>query len=147
MQTFRRLDLEDARQLVKQASIKAIEIGVPQCIAVTDESGTLIAFERMDGGKVSSVSIAIDKAFTAAAARNSTSFYGQVSQPGNPAWGINQTNGGRFCVIGGGLPIIVDGTVVGGIGVSSGTAAQDEVVAQAAVDWFHEKAAGPGSAD
>lgn len=136
MQTFRRLDLQDARGLVQQAVQKATEIGVPQCIAITDESGTLIAFDRMDGGKVSSVAIAIDKAFTAAVARNATSFYGNASQPGKPAWGINQTNGGRFCVIGGGLPIIVDDAVVGGIGVSSGTAAQDEVVAQAAVDWF-----------
>lgn len=136
MMTIRRLDLADARFLVDAAVEKATEMGVPQCIAAADESGTLIAFERMDGGKVSSVSIAVDKAFTAAVARNATSFYGTASQPGSPAWGINQTNLGRFCVIGGGLPILVDGVVVGGIGVSSGTAAQDEEVAQAAVDRF-----------
>lgn len=133
---IRRLDLDDAHLLIRAAAEKATEMGVPQCIAVADESGTLIAFERMDGGKVSSVSIAIDKAFTAAVARNSTSFYGQASHPDGPAWGINQTNGGRFCVIGGGLPVVVDDAVVGGIGISSGTAAQDEEVAQAAVDRF-----------
>jgi uncharacterized protein GlcG (DUF336 family) len=141
MMTIRRLDLADAQLLVEAAVEKAVQMGVPQCVAVADEAGTLIAFERMDGGKVSSVSIAIDKAFTAAVARNATSFYGQVSQPGGPAWGINQTNMGHFNVIGGGLPVIVDGTVVGGVGVSSGTAVQDEEVAQAAVDAFAARAA------
>lgn len=136
MKLIRRLDLADARALIAAAVTKAEEIAVPQCIAVTDESGTLIAFERMDGGKVSSVSIAVDKAFTAAVARNATSFYGEASRPDAPAWGINQTNQGRFCVIGGGLPLVVDGVVVGGIGVSSGTAAQDIEVAEAAVDAF-----------
>ena len=136
MRTVRRLDLEDARLLIRAGVAKAAQMGVPQCVAVTDESGILIAFERMDGGKVSSVSIAIDKAFTAAVARNATSFYGKASHPDGPAWGINQTNGGRFCVIGGGLPVVVDGVVVGGVGVSSGTAEQDEVVARAAVEEF-----------
>lgn len=142
MMTIRRLDLADAQLLVEAAVAKAVEMGVPQCIAVTDDAGTLIAFERMDGGKVSSVSISIDKAFTAAVARNATSFYGQVSQPGGPAWGINQTNDGRFNVIGGGLPVVVDGAVVGGVGVSSGTAVQDEEVAQAAVEAFAASSAG-----
>lgn len=136
MRSVQRLDSADAGVLIAAARDKASGMGVPQCIAVCDESGVLIAFERMDGGKVSSVSLAIDKAFTAAVARNSTSFYGQVSQPGAAAWGINQTNGGRFCVIGGGLPIVHDDEVVGGIGISSGTAVQDEEVAQAAVDAF-----------
>jgi uncharacterized protein GlcG (DUF336 family) len=134
MITVRRLDITDARALLRGAAAKAAAIGVPMCTAVTDESGNLIAFERMDGGKVTSIALAVDKAFTAAAARNATSFYGAASQPGSPAWGISLSNGGRFCVIGGGLPLVVDGVVVGGIGVSSGTAAQDEVVAEAAVD-------------
>lgn len=142
--TIRRLDLADARVLIEAAVLRATDMGVPQCVAVADESGTLIAFERMDGGKVSSVSIAVDKAFTAAVARNATSFYGEASQPGSPAWGINQTNLGRFCVIGGGLPVLADGDFVGGIGVSSGTAAQDEEVARAAVEAF---AAGPDDRD
>lgn len=136
MRSVRRLDLEDARMLICAGVEASLEMGVPQCIAVADESGTLIAFERMDGGKVSSVSIAIDKAFTAAVARNTTAFYGTVSQSGGPAWGINQTNGGRFCVIGGGIPVSVDGVVVGAVGVSSGTAEQDVQIAQAAVDRF-----------
>ncbi len=105
-----------------------------KCIAVTDESGNLLAFSRMDGGKVSSIRIAIDKALTAAAAKNPTEHYNKLCQPGQPTFGIHVTNEGHFCMIGGGLPVVVDGQVVGGIGVSSGTPAQDIDVAQAGVD-------------
>lgn len=134
MLTIPRIDLDEARRLVEAATVRSTEIGVPMCIAVVDESGYLVAFDRMDGAKITSVSIAIDKAFTAAGARNPTSFYGEVSQPAAPSWGINQTNGGRFCVIAGGLPVVADGAVIGGIGLSGGTAKQDEEVAAYAVD-------------
>jgi uncharacterized protein GlcG (DUF336 family) len=109
------------------------------CIAVTDASGTLVAFERMDGGKVTSVTIAIDKAYTAAAAKKATHEYGTASQPGAPAYGINTAIGGRLMVVGGGLPVIVSGEVVGAVGVSSGTPDQDRDVAQAALDYFGQK--------
>ena len=136
MLTVNRLSIDDARTIVKGAQQKAEEIGVPMCTAVVDDSGNLIAFERLDGGKVTSISIAIDKAFTAAGARNPTRFYQENSQPGKPTWGIQGTNGGRFCIVPGGLPVVVDGTVVGGVGCSTGTADEDEEVAQAAIDSF-----------
>lgn len=139
MQTITRLSLDEARLLIEGATRKSSEIGIPMCIAVADESGNLLAFDRMDGGKISSISIAIDKAFTAAAARNPTHVYNQLCQPGQPTFGIHITNGGRFCVIGGGLPVRVEGAVVGGIGISSGTATQDIEVAEAALQYFHER--------
>ncbi|SFP40799.1 GlcG/HbpS family heme-binding protein [Tranquillimonas alkanivorans] len=134
MLTVKRLDAADARFVIDAAATKAREIGVPMCIAVTDEGGNLIAFERMDGGKVTSITIAIDKSYTASAAKKATHEYGEISQPGAPAYGIGSAIGGRLMVVGGGLPITVDGEVVGGIGVSSGTPAQDREVAQAGVD-------------
>ncbi|MCZ0811683.1 MAG: GlcG/HbpS family heme-binding protein [Pseudomonadota bacterium] len=136
MLTIKRLDLEDARRLLKGAREKATEIGVPMCIAITDESGNLVAFERMDGGKVTSITIAIDKSYTASGAKKATHEYGEASQPGAPAYGIGSAIGGRLMVVGGGLPVIVDGEVVGGIGVSSGTPMQDREVAQAGLDAF-----------
>lgn len=137
MKTLKRLDLDDARKLIAGATAHALSIGVPMCIAVTDESGQLIAFERMEGGKVSSTTIAIDKAFTAAAARKATHDYGTASQPGAPAYGINSAIGGRLMVVAGGLPVLSDGDVVGGIGVSSGTPSEDQAVAQAGIDaWM-----------
>lgn len=136
MKTVNRLDLEDARALIAAAGAHAGRIGVPMCIAVTDDSGQLIAFERMEGGKVSSTTIAIDKAFTAAAAKKATHDYGIASQPGAPAYGINSALGGRLMVVAGGLPVIWRDEVVGGIGISSGTPAQDQEVAQAAIDTW-----------
>jgi uncharacterized protein GlcG (DUF336 family) len=136
MLTLKRIDVQDAQVLLQGARDKSREIGVPMCIAITDESGNLIAFERMDGGKITSITIAIDKAFTAAGARKATGDYGTASQPGSPAYGINSAINGRLMVVAGGLPIIVDGEVVGGIGISSGSPAQDTEVAQAGIDAF-----------
>lgn len=130
------LDLNDAARLLEGARARASEIGVPMCIAVTDTAGNLVAFERMDGGKITSITIAIDKAYTAAAAKKATHEYGAASQPGAPAYGINSAIGGRLMVVGGGLPLIVSGEVVGAVGVSSGTPDQDRDVAQAALDHF-----------
>jgi uncharacterized protein GlcG (DUF336 family) len=137
MLTIKRLSLEEGQILIDGAAAKAREIKVPMCIAVTDESGHLITFDRMDGGKVSSISIAVDKAFTGAVARRGTHVYNQLCVPGQPTFGIHITNGGHFSVIGGGLPVWVNGEIVAGIGVSSGSAEQDQVCAEAAIEYFY----------
>jgi uncharacterized protein GlcG (DUF336 family) len=139
MLTIKRLSIDEAQILIDGAAIKAHEIGVPMCIAVCDESGHLIRFDRMNGGKVSSISIAVDKAFTGAVARRGTHVYNQLCVPGNQTFGIHVTNEGHFSIIGGGLPVSVDGEIVGGVGLSSGTAEQDLVCAEAAIAHFHER--------
>lgn len=139
MLTINRLSLEEARILIEGAKEKSTAMGIAMCIAVCDESGHLVHFERMDGGKISSVSIAIDKAFTGAVARKGTHIYNQLCQPGQSTFGIHVTNGGHFSIIGGGLPVTVNGEIVGGIGISSGTAIEDLEVAEAAVAWFLSK--------
>ena len=136
MLSVKRLSLEDAQLLINGAKTKATEIGVPMCIAVTDDSGNLIAFERMDGGKAHSVFVSQDKAFTAGSARKATHEYNQVNQPGSLAFGIHTECQGRISTVGGGIPVFVDGDCVGGIGVSSGTPQQDMECAQAGVDYF-----------
>lgn len=139
MLTIKRLSFEEASILIDGVTEKAAEMKIPMCTAVTDESGHLIKFDRRDGGKVSSISIAIDKAFTGATARKGTHVYNELCQPGKPTFGIHVTNGGRFSIIGGGLPVFVDGQIVGGIGVSSGTAHEDQICAEAAIAYFYEK--------
>ncbi len=131
-----RLDIDDARILISGARARADEIGVPMCIAISDESGNLLAFERMDGGKVTSSLIAIDKSYTASAAKKATHEYQAAAQPGSPAYGINAAIGGRLMIVGGGLPVVVGRDVVGGIGVSSGTPDQDRDVAEAGIATF-----------
>ncbi|MCL6416681.1 heme-binding protein [Aestuariirhabdus sp. Z084] len=136
MLVIHRLDLREAGLLMDGARERSRKIGVPMCIAITDESGTLLAFERMDGGKVSSATIAQDKAYTAAAARKATHEYNRVCVPGNLAFGIHTEMGGRLSVVGGGLPVIMNGQVVGAIGISSGTPQQDMECAQAGIDYL-----------
>ncbi|MDX1266936.1 MAG: heme-binding protein [Oceanisphaera sp.] len=136
MLTINRLSHVEAQCLIEGARRKAVAIGVPMCIAIVDESGNLIAFERMDGAKITSITIAQDKAFTAAAARKATHEYNAACVPGNLVFGIHTALGGRLCVVGGGLPTMVDGEVVGGIGLSSGSPQQDMACAEAGIDYL-----------
>lgn len=140
MLTVKRLCLADADVLIEGAKLHAAKIGVPMCIAVVDESGNLIAFDRMNGGKITSVTIAQDKAFTAAAARKATHDYNEVCVPGNLAFGIHTALGGRLCVVGGGFPVYDEtGEVIGGIGLSSGTPKQDMECAEAGIEYYFKQ--------
>lgn len=129
-----RLTLSGAKVILAAAQEKAREIGVPMDIAVVDDGGNLLAFERMDGAKITSIDIAINKAFTAACARKPTADYAEIAGAGKPAFGIHVSNQGRFMIFGGGLPIIVDGQPIGGVGCSSGSVEQDTACAQAGID-------------
>ncbi len=128
-----RLTLQGARLILSAAARRAAAIRVPMDIAVVDDAGHLLAFNRMDGAKLSSIDIAVSKAWTAACARRATHEYAEMAAPGRPAFGINIGNQGRFMIVGGGLPIFVDGRIVGGIGCSSGTTQQDREVATAGI--------------
>ena len=134
MRTVPKLTLDDACIIMAAAEEKSREIGVDMDIAITDDSGSLLMFHRMDNARITSIDVAISKAFTAAAARRSTRAYGDISQPGGPAFGIHVSNQGRFMVVAGGLPLFVDDQIVGGVGCSSGHPDQDEIVAQAGID-------------
>ncbi|HWP92170.1 MAG TPA: heme-binding protein [Thermodesulfobacteriota bacterium] len=136
MITVPKLTLEDAKIILQGAEKKAREIGVDMDIAVVDDGGNLLAFYRMDKAKITSIDVAINKAFTAAGARKGTHEYAEIAGPGKPAFGIHVSNRGRFMILGGGLPIFVDGQIVGGIGCSSGTVDEDRIVAQAGIDAF-----------
>ncbi|KAH7128221.1 hypothetical protein B0J11DRAFT_264766 [Dendryphion nanum] len=127
------LTLQGARTAIAAAEARAKQINVPMNIAVVDSACHLISFSRMEGAKVTSIAIAIDKAFTAAGHRAPTSIYKENVWPGGPAFGIGNSNGGRFTTIAGGVPIVRDGVVVGAVGCSTGTPTQDEDVAKSGV--------------
>ena len=103
-------------------------------LSVVDESGNLVAFERMDGAKILSVQLSADKAFTSAIARRPTHIYNDLCQPGSLVYGIHTSSDGRFSLVGGGYPVIADGDTVGGIGCSSGTPEQDMECARAGLE-------------
>ncbi|KAL1638301.1 hypothetical protein SLS56_000109 [Neofusicoccum ribis] len=129
------LTLSAAQAAARACEAKAKEIGVPMNIAVVDAGTHLLHFSRMDGAKLTSINIAIDKAFTASGHRVPTSAYKEAVWPGGAAFGINHTNGGRFNIIGGGVPIKgQNGEILGAIGCSTGTPAQDEQVSKAGIE-------------
>jgi uncharacterized protein GlcG (DUF336 family) len=133
-----KLTQSDASRILASAHAQAERIGVPMDIAVVDDGGHLLAFERMDGAKITSIQVAIDKAFTAAGTRKGTHEYTQIAGAGGPAFGIFVSNQGRFMIFGGGLPILVDGVCVGAVGCSSGSVEQDMSVAQAGIDAINQ---------
>jgi uncharacterized protein GlcG (DUF336 family) len=134
MITTPKLTLEDAKVVLKGAEKKAKEIGIDMDIAVVDDGGNLLALYRMDRAKITSIDIAINKAFTAAGATKATHEYAEIAVTGGSAFGIHVSNRGRFMIFGGGLPIFVDGYIVGGVGCSSGSVEEDRMVAQAGID-------------
>jgi len=129
------LTLDAAKTAVEACEAKARSMNLAMNIAVVDASTHLLHFSRMDGAKLTSISIAIDKAFTASGHKIGTHLYKEAVWPGGAAFGIGSSNGGRFSTIGGGLPVKgKDGEVLGAIGCSTGTPAQDQEVAQAGID-------------
>ncbi len=125
--------LDKAKKLLEAAEYKALEIGVPMVIAVVDDGGNLVAQQRMDGALLASISLALDKAYTAAALRLPTDQAASLVTPGSELFGLNTAGNGRFIVFGGGFPILARGVVIGGIGVSGGSVHEDMLVAKAAL--------------
>lgn len=123
--------LEKAKKMIAAAEQKAVEIGVPMVIAVVDAGGNLVAQERMDNALLASISIALNKAYTAVALKMSTDQAAAVAQPGQMLYGLNTTDSCRLVVFGGGFPIWENGILVGGIGVSGGSVEEDMMVAKA----------------
>ncbi|MBA2442646.1 MAG: heme-binding protein, partial [Rubrobacter sp.] len=103
--------LAEAQGILSAAEEKAREIGQPMNIAVAEVGGNLKAFYRMEEAWLASISIAIDKAFTAASLGLSTQDLAGMAQPGQPLFGINTTNGGRIVIFDGGIPLMRDGNV------------------------------------
>jgi uncharacterized protein GlcG (DUF336 family) len=126
------MTLETAHQVIAAGQAKAKEIGQPMNIAVVDAGTNLQAFLRMDGAWLGSIDIAINKAFTARAFDISTRELGQNSQPGDQFFGIHVSNHDRVMIFAGGIPLKVDGQIIGAVGVSGGSGAQDQMVAEAA---------------
>lgn len=113
------------------AEAKAAEIGVPMNIAILDSGANLKAFLRMDGALIGSIDIALKKAKTSAIFGMNSEAVGEFCKPGGTSPGLDSTNGG-LVVFAGGIPLRdTDGRLLGAVGVSGGSVAQDFEVAQA----------------
>src|SRR5882762_10827045 len=142
MRSSFKLELEEARHMVAAAIRKSSEIGVLETVCVADEGGYPLALERMDRARITGPQIAWNKAFTAAGHRRSTHLFNQApggpALPGNEAFGIQWSFDGKFAVFVGGFPVVVNGEVVGGIGLSGGNGEQDTRCGLAALQALQE---------
>ena len=127
------ITLEQAEMITAAAKQKAKEIGVPMNIAVVDAGANLKAFHRMDNAWLGSIDISIKKAKTARFFDMESGALGKLSQPGEPLYMIEVSNGGLISFPGG-IPLKdADGNIIGAIGVSGGLVDQDQEVAETGV--------------
>jgi len=130
------LTLAAARRIVAAGLAAARAAHLAVSVAVVDSGGELVAFERMDGADLVTVTLAQDKAWTALVNRMSTGDLGPIVQPGAEFYGYPTIKGGRTIVFAGGLPLQRGGVLVGGVGVSGGDSAQDARLVAAAAAAF-----------
>ncbi|HET9654309.1 MAG TPA: heme-binding protein [Kineosporiaceae bacterium] len=131
VRTVPTVSYDAASRVVAAAAERAAAEGIAVCIAVTDPGGNLVAFGRMDGAPLLSAKIAEDKAYSVSAFKGvpTGNWYGMIKD--NPALLTGIVHRDRLVVFGGGVPLTVEGQLVGAVGVSGGSAEQDELCAEA----------------
>ncbi|HEU5297706.1 MAG TPA: heme-binding protein [Burkholderiaceae bacterium] len=128
---------DQAHKAVAAALAEARKINVPMAVTVVDTAGQLVVFDRMDNTQTGSIAVSQDKATSAAMFRRPTKAFQDAVASGGAGLRILTLRGAN--AVEGGLPLVVDGKIIGGIGVSGGSAEQDGVVAKAGADALSAK--------
>lgn len=123
------MSLKLAVALIGAVEEKAKEMDMRVVIAVSDASGRPVAVHCMDGAYHGSFDVALNKAYTSTAFQKSTGELSRLCQPGRELYGLQFSNEGKVMILGGGEPLTVGDTMIGALGVSGGTAAQDTELA------------------
>ena len=134
--TRKALTYEVAAKMVEAAIARATELNCKQNVAVVDEGGNLKAFGRMDGAPLLGTEGCQRKAFTALFGVGTKEFYNYIKD--RPELLIGLSHFSRATVVGGGLPLTLEGEIVGGIGVGGGTEEQDIECAQAGLQILEQ---------
>jgi uncharacterized protein GlcG (DUF336 family) len=121
----------ECKATIEGATHQADALGVTVSVAVVDAGGNLQAFLRMDGAEIAGPALAVDKAYTAAAHRVSTAELAIQAAPGGPLFGLHANGGGRYVIFGGGIPVFLEGELLGAVGVSGATVEHDVACAAA----------------
>ena len=125
--------LSFAKDVAARVEAAATEAGVPVTVCVVDVHGNVVLLHRMTGAGLFAVEISERKAYTAALVGQRTADLGPMALPGQPLYPLLMMSGGRFTSMGGGVPLLQDGHVVAGVGVSGGTVDQDVAIVEAAL--------------
>ena len=128
--------LQSAIVLCNGVLAKAREMGFRAVASVCDGGGNPVCTLRDDDAYIASVDIAVNKAFTSVSLKMSTKQLANLAQPGESLYGIQFTNNGRIVIFGGGVPLERGGVIIGGFGVSGGSAEQDTALADYALELF-----------
>lgn len=123
------MSLKLAVALIEKVEEKAREMDMRVVIAVSDASGRPVAVHCMDGAYHGSFDVALNKTYTSTAFQMSTGELSRLCQPGQDLYGLQFSNEGKVMILGGGEPLKVGDTMIGALGVSGGTAAQDTELA------------------
>lgn len=124
-----------AQKMAAAAQAEATKNNWSMVITVVDDGGNIVSIERMDGAPLGSIDVSQGKAHTALAFRRPSKAFQDLVDQNQP----HLTTLPHVTAVQGGLPIMLDGKVVGAIGVSGGTSAQDEQCAQAGLNAITEK--------
>lgn len=133
-----KITLELAKGLIEEAEKEAKNLGIAMVITIVDEGGNLVAAHRMNDAWLASIEIAQNKAWTSVALKTSTENLANATVPQAELYGLNTTNNGRIVVFGGGIPLVKEGKIIGAIGVSGSSVANDIQVANAGVKALEE---------
>ena len=136
----KQMTLEKAEKLADAVMAEAKRIGVRAVVCVSDAAGHPKLVKCMDDAYIASYDIAVNKAYTVVALKMSTLALKPLAQPGGSLYGIQFTNGGKIVIFGGGDPLTDDnGLIVGGIGVSGGSEAEDSALSVYGKEYFETK--------
>lgn len=132
------ITLKAARAIIKKVFECAAAMNLAAIAAVADSGGNIVAVMRMDGAIIASYDIAVGKAYTSSALKMSTEKLARLAAPGGELYGIQHQSGGKIVVFGGGEPLYYGGKVVGALGVSGGTLAQDTELAKVGKKYWED---------
>ena len=125
------MTLDLALVLTEKVKSKAREMGVNAVVAVSNAAGNPLSVQCMDDSYIASYDVAFNKAYTVVALKMPTTTLKELAQPGGSLYGIQFTNGGKIVIFGGGVPLYDrGGKIIGGLGVSGGSEAEDTALAE-----------------
>ncbi len=132
-----KITLRLALELTERVKQKAREMGVKAVIAIAGSGANVISLQSMDDAYIASADIAVNKAFTSVSLKMPTKDLAKLAAPGGSLYGIQFTNGGKIVIFGGGVPLYSkSGKIIGGFGVSGGSAEQDTKLGDYAAEVF-----------
>ena len=132
-----RITLDSAKRLIEKIEQEALRRNKPSVIAVCSPDGNPVAVHVMDGSFLVSFDMAVKKAYTSVAVKMSTMELSRLTQPGQTFYGLGKMSD-NIVIFGGGVPLKVGDTIIGGLGISGGTGEEDNSLAEYGLQVLNE---------